>query len=440
MPRRRLLLDLTPLRRSRDFRLLAGGQLVSILGTQLTAVAVPYEVYRLTHSSLQVGLVSLAQLFPLIVGSVIGGSVVDAVDRRKLLLIVETMMAACSAALAVNADMGSALWPLYLAPAVNAGLSGFDGPARSAIIPNLVRREEFTSANAMFQAIFQTGTVVGPAVAGVLLAGAGVKLVFWIDVVSFGASLLAAAAIAPQRPAGGGQRPGVRSIVEGFRFLKGRQAIQGAYLIDIDAMVFGMPRALFPALGTTVFGGGATTVGLLYAAPGAGAVVGALTTGWAGHIRRQGRAVIIAVVAWGAAITAFGLVRWLPAALLLLVVAGWADIISAVFRNTIIQLLVPDRLRGRLSALQIAVVSGGPRLGDLESGSVATGFGNEASIVSGGVACVVGAVVLARIRPGFRRQVHDPAAGAETVDADVEWRRRSAGEVVGELEPGAGQA
>ncbi len=220
MAPRRLLIDLSPLRRSRDFRYLAGGQLISILGTQLTAVAVPYEVYHLTHSSLQVGLVSLAQLAPLIIGSLIGGSVVDAVDRRRLLLVVETLMAACSAGLAVNADLGSVLWPLYLFPALTAGLSGFDGPARGAIIPTLVRREELTSANAMFQAMFQIGSVVGPALAGVLLAGAGVRLVFWIDVGSFGASLAAAALIGPQRPAGGGQRAGLRSIGDGFVFLR----------------------------------------------------------------------------------------------------------------------------------------------------------------------------------------------------------------------------
>jgi Transmembrane secretion effector len=256
--------------------------------------------------------------------------------------------------------------------------------------------------------MFQIGGVVGPAVAGLLLAGAGVKVVFWLDVVSFGAALAAAAAIGPQRPIGGGRRAGLRSVGEGFRFLRGRQPIQGAYLIDINAMVFGMPRALFPALGTGTFGGGAATVGLLYAAPGAGALIGALTTGWAVRVTRQGRAVILAVIGWGAAITAFGLVDWLPAALVFLAVAGWADVISAVFRNTIIQLLVPDRLRGRLSALQIAVVTGGPRLGDLESGAVATGLGNEVSVVSGGVACIVGALVLARARPGFRRQVLEP--------------------------------
>jgi MFS family permease len=217
---------------------------------------------------------------------------------------------------------------------------------------------------------------------------------------------LAVFLISPQpAPLGeGAHRPGLRSILEGLAFVRGRQAIQGAYLIDINAMVFGMPRALFPALAVSRFGGGATTLGFLYAAPGAGALAGALTTGWVSRIQRQGLAVIVAVIAWGAAITGFGLVRWLPLALVLLAAAGCADVISAVFRSTIIQLAVPDSLRGRLAGLQIAVVTGGPRIGDLEAGSVAAAFGNTFSVVSGGLACIAGALLLARALPGFRRQ------------------------------------
>jgi predicted MFS family arabinose efflux permease len=335
-PARRLLIDLTPLRRSRDFRRLVSGELVSVLGTQLTTVAVPYQVYQLTLA---------------------------------------------------------------------AGFSGLDSAGRNAIVPNMVRRSEVSTANAIFQVLFQLGLVAGPALAGLLLAGAGVRFVYWMDVASLGAALLAVLLISPQPPAGeAGHRPGLRSILEGLRFVRGRQAIQGAYLIDINAMVFGMPRALFPALATTSFGGGATTLGFLYAAPGAGALAGALTTGWVSRIQRQGLAVIVAVIAWGAAITGFGLVPWLPAALALLAAAGWADVISAVFRSTIVQLAVPDALRGRLSGLQIAVVTGGPRIGDLESGAVAAGFGDMVSVVSGGLACIAGALLLARLMPGFRRQ------------------------------------
>jgi MFS family permease len=407
---RHVLIDITPLRRSRDFRALTSGELASVLGSQLTEVAVPYQVYRLTHSSLDVGLVSLAALVPLIIGSLIGGSLADAVDRRRMLLVVELMSALSSAGLAVNADTASALWPLFVLPALSAGLSGCDSAARNAIVPNMVRRSEVPAANAMFQSLYQMGAVAGPAAAGLLLAGAGIRFVYWMDVAGYGLCMLAVFLISPQRPAHAGHAPGVRSIIEGFRYLRGRQVIQGAYLLDINAMMFGMPRALFPALASTVFGGGASTVGFLYAAPGAGALAGAVTTGWVGRINRQGLAVIVAVIAWGGAITGFGLVRWLPAALVLLAVAGWADVISAVFRNTIIQLSVPDFLRGRLQGVQIAVVAGGPQLGDLEAGVVATAFGDTTSVVSGGLACIAGAILLARLLPGFRRQRAAPHA------------------------------
>ena len=408
---RRLLIDLTPLRRSRDFRRLVAGQFVSVLGNQLTTVAIPYQVYQLTRSSLDVGLVSVTQLVPLIAGSLLGGSVVDAMDRRRLLMAAQVLMAACSAGLAVNADLAPsrpALWPLFVLPALAAGFSGLDSAGRNAIVPNMVRRSEVSTANAIFQALFQFGLVAGPALAGLLLAGAGVRFVYWMDVASFGVALLAVSLISPQPAGEGAHRPGLRSILEGLTFVRGRQAIQGAYLIDINAMVFGMPRALFPALATSVFGGGASTLGFLYAAPGAGALAGALTTGWVSRIQRQGLAVIVAVIAWGAAVAAFGLVSWLPLALVLLALAGCADVISAVFRSTIIQLAVPDALRGRLAGLQIAVVTGGPRVGDLEAGAVASGFGNTVSVVSGGLACIAGALVLARVLPGFRRQRMEP--------------------------------
>ena len=418
-PGRRLLIDLTPLRRSRDFRRLVAGELISVLGNQLTTVAVPYQVYQLTRSSLVVGLVSTTQLFPLIAGSLLAGSVVDAMDRRRLLMVAQVLMASCSAGLAVNADLGPALWPLFVLPALAAGFSGLDSAGRNAIVPNMVRRSEVSTASAIFQVLFQLGAVAGPALAGLLLAGAGVRFVYWMERRQLlGLALVAVSLISPQPPGRAGHRPGLRSILEGLRFVRGRQAIQGAYLIDINAMVFGMPRALFPALATTFFGGGASTLGFLYAAPGAGALAGALTTGWVSRIQRQGLAVIVAVIAWGVAITGFGLVPWLPAALTLLAVAGCADVISAVFRSTIIQLAVPDALRGRLAGLQIAVVTGGPRLGDLESGVVAAGFGDTVSVVSGGLACIAGALVLARLLPGFRQQRashghHGPAVAAD---------------------------
>jgi MFS family permease len=426
---RHLVLDVSPLRRSRDLRCLVAGQLLSTLGAQLTTVAVPYQVYILTRSSLDVGLVSLATVLPLIAGALLGGSLADAADRRKLLLGAQSLTLLCSAGLAVNADTGPALWPLFALPAMAAGFATATESGLSAILPNLVRRPEVAAVNAMFQALFQIGQVAGPAVAGLLLAGAGVRFVYWMDAATMAAAIAATFLMGPQVPqvlqvpqvpqAGAGHRPGLRSIAAGFSYLRGRPVIQGAYLIDINATVFGMPRAVFPALALTVFGGGARTLGFLYAAPGAGALLGAVTAGWIPRIRRQGRAVLAAVLVWGAAITCFGLVRWLPAALALLAVAGCADVISAVFRDTIISLGVPDELRGRMMGMQMAAVAGAPRIGDAESGAVAAAFTPLTSVVSGGLACIAGALILARLLPAFRRQTASathpaPAPAAES--------------------------
>jgi predicted MFS family arabinose efflux permease len=417
---RRVLVEVGPLRHSRDFRLIFSGQLVSTVGTQLTAVAVPYQVYRITHSSLDVGLVSLAQLVPLLASSLVGGAVADAHDRRRVLMISEAVMGLTSVGLAVNGNLRHpALWPMFALTACAGAVAGFDRPAFNAAIARAVGHGDLAAAYALWQVQFQIGIVVGPALAGLLLSTAGVATVYWLDVATFGVSLASVVALRKQPAAQGATPASWRSVTEGLRYIRGRQVIQGVYLLDVDAMVFGMPRALFPALGLNFFHGGASAVGFLYAAPGAGALVGALTTGWVKGVRRQGRAVIVAVAVWGAAIAAFGLVDVLWVALALLAVAGWADVVSAVFRNTILQSTVPDHLRGRLSAVQIAVVQGGPRLGDLEAGGVAQLAGTTFSVVSGGVACVVGAALLAAALPGFRDQATDPPVPAEEGSASL---------------------
>lgn len=389
---------------SRDFRLLFTGSAVSYLGRQLTVVAIPFQVFTMTGSSLAVGMIGLATLVPLVTLSLAGGAIADAVDRRKLLLVTQLLSAATSAGLALNAGSSSPrLWPIYVLAALSAGLAGVDLPARNATIPNMVGRQLYPSAAALGQIQFQIGQVAGPALAGVIISRVSLAAAYWIDVASFGAAVLAVLLIGPQPPEGGGTRASLSSIAEGLRYVKGRKLLLSTFLIDIDAMVFGMPRALFPALGTGFFGGGAATVGLLYAAPGAGALIGALLTGWVGGVRRQGRAVIVAVIVWGAAIAVFGLVPWLPLGLFLLALAGAADVVSAVFRNTILQLSVPDGLRGRLSSVHIAVVTGGPQLGDAEAGAVAALTSPRVSVVSGGVACIVGVAALIRWVPDLAR-------------------------------------
>ena len=401
---RRLLVDVSPLRDRPDYRLLFTGTLISTLGSQLTVVAIPFQVYRQTHSSFQVGAVSLAQLVPLIVGSLVGGSVGDAVDRRSIMWMTGLALALTSGVLAVNASVAHpALWLVYAVSAVAAGLIGVSNSARAASSATLVGPRHQSSAAALSQIVFQVGTIVGPAVAGILIATVGLSWAYGVDAVTYVVSVAFLRAMAPIPPVPGATRPGLASVAEGVRFLRGNHPLQGIYIIDLNAMVFGMPRALFPALALGPLHAGVRGLGYLYAAPGVGAFLGSVGSGWVGHLRRQGFAVVMAVLAWGAAITAFGFVHVFAVALVLLAVAGWADVISAVLRNTILQTTVPEAFRSRLSSIQMAVVQGGPRLGDLESGGVASAVSTQFSVVSGGIACIIGAVVTAIVLPGFVR-------------------------------------
>jgi MFS family permease len=392
---RRIFADITPLRRHRDFRRLWVGQLVSGMGSQLTVVAVALQAYRLTHSTLVVGLVSTAQLLPLLAGSLVGGALSDAKDRRRLLIITQLALALASAGLVVNAFASHPmLWPVFVCTAVSAAFQGVDSPTRKAVLPVLVPSGDLPAAIALQTVGFQWALVVGPTVAGFIIAVAGMGTVFLIDVATFGVSLVTVLLLPALVPAGGGTPAALGSIVEGLRYLRGQKVLRSTFSIDLIAMIFGMPRAVFPALGVVLFRGGASTVGLLYAAPGAGALLGSLLSGWIGRVRRMGRAVVVSVVLWGAAIAAFGLVRVLWVSLLLLALAGAADVVSAVFRNAILQLTVPDRLQGRLAGTFFAVVAGGPRLGDAETGIVASLVGDQVAVWSGGLACIAGVGVL----------------------------------------------
>lgn len=413
---RRLFIDLAPFRASPQFRLLWAGYLVGVLGNQLTIVAVPLQVYTITHSSFDVGLVSLVQLGPLLLGSLWGGAIADTFDRRRLLIGAQLLLATTSVGLALNATGGRpALWPLFVCSACSAGFAGIDVPTRSALVADLVRRESLVSANALWQLLYTVGQVAGPAAGGILIGRFGVTAVYWIDVATFGVALVCLLALRTERRVREAPRLGLSSLFGGIAYLRGHQVLQGVFLVDLNAMVFGMPRALFPALGLVHFHGSAGTVGLLYAAPGAGAFLGALLSGRVSSVRRQGRAVLVAVTVWGAAITGFGLVHVLWAAVILLGIAGTADVVSAVFRGALIQLLAPEALRGRIQAVQMAVVTGGPRLGDLEAGTVAALAGPVTSVVSGGLACLAGVVVLSRLLPGFRRASVVPHLEGEPV-------------------------
>lgn len=386
------------------------GQTVSMIGSQFTVVAVAFQVYSLTRSSLQVRAVSLTQLLPFVAGTLTGGALGDAVDRRRLVIASSLLLAVTSGGLTLNAinGKGASVVAIYLVTAVAAELAGVVSTCVTSTVPALVTSDQLTSAYALMQVIDQVGMVLGPALSGLLIAALGSPWLYGFDALTFlwTATLLwRMVGTAPSKAARG--RP-MRSVLEGFRYLRGRQVLQGAYLIDLFATVFGLPRALFPALTRTVFHGGPTTLGFLFAAPAAGALIGSLSSGWLAQVRHQGRFVTAAVGAWGAVIVALGYTRVLWAALIVLGLAGWADLISAVLRSTIIQSAVFEQFRSRISAVQMAVVEGGSRLGDLESGGMATAVSTQFSIVSGGIASVIGAIVLAFLLPGFRRYCWGP--------------------------------
>lgn len=399
-----LLVDLSPLRESTTYRWLFGGLLMSHTGRQLTVVAVPFQVYELTGSVLAVGLLGLTQLIPLLAMSLIGGALADAVDRRRLLAVSQLLLAVTAGLLAVNAFAGQpAVWPLYVLTGLNAAISAIDSPTRTAVLPVIVGRNLLPSALALGQLLGNVAKAVVPAAAGVIIATAGLGATYLLEAGLFVVGAMLMWKIQPLPPEGGGTRFSVASIREGLSFVRSSRLLQANFVIDLNAMVFGMPRALFPAIATNVLGGDATTTGLLFAAPGAGALLAALTSGWLSLVRRQGLAVIASVVVWGVAMATFGLTSSLAIALPFLALAGAADVVSAVFRNTILQMAIPDALRGRVSSVHIAVVTGGPRLGDFEAGAVAALTSLRFSVVSGGVACVLGAFAVARFMPELTR-------------------------------------
>lgn len=413
-----VFVDLSPLRASRDFRTLWAGLLVSTTGRQLTYVAVPYQVYVATHNNLAVGLLGLVQAVPLVAAGLYAGAAADRFDRRKVILAALCAQLLASLALLSLAVRGSPpIAALYAITAAAAAFVTLEQASRSASIPRLVGSARLAPALALFQLLVQFALVVGPAVAGLVIGALGLTWAYGIDAACYAVALLLVGRMAAQ-PALEGHtvQLGLRAPVEGLAFAWRRPVILACFGIDLNAMVFGMPRALFPALATGIFQVGAQGMGMLYAAPAGGALVTSVLSGWVGRARRQGRLVIVAVTIWGAAIAVFGLTRNFALALLCLAVAGAADMISAVFRNAILQLATPDRLRGRMSALHSMVVTSGPRLGDLEAGAVATLVNPVFSVVSGGVACVAGALLIAALVPPLRDSAAELADHRQVVD------------------------
>ena len=418
---RRLALDLRPLRASRDLRLLTLGNFVTGLGAQATLVALPYQVYVETRSPLLTGLLGLAELGPLVVMSLLGGALADRLDRRTLLLADQVVLGVITALLcaaAVAGDPPIAL--LFVLGGLLAGASAVQNVARSAIVPNLVEPALMPSALALTFGLYQLTMVIGPGLGGVLIGAFGVEGAYAVDAVTCLAMVATVTALPPQRPqrdAGAEHPPIGRSIREGLRFVRGNQALMGSFAIDLVAMTFGMPRALFPVLAITVYHAGPTGTGLLFASVSAGATVAALTTGWLEHVRRLGLVVIAAVLAWGLAIAAAGVVGSLWLAALMLAAAGAADSVSAVCRSIINQTVTPDALRGRMSSVFSLVVTSGPRLGDVEAGAVAAAAGPRFSVTSGGLACLVGTAAVCVAFPALARYDREEALAARDLTA-----------------------
>ncbi len=388
---RRIAIDVTPLRVSRDFRLLWTGSLISALGSQFVRVGLYIQVYALTGSPAQVGLLGVSALVGNVAGTFIGGSFIDAHDRRGVLIWTQVGHVAVSGWLVAGAIGGHPpLLLLHVANLLTWGLGAIDGAARQAATPRLVGVELMPSAVALNQVLRTSPTAA-----------------YAVDLVSYAGLFIAAIAIQPlpPLPSPDGERPvGVRAVREGIRYVGHHRLIRSTFVIDLIAMIFGMPAALFPVLAVEQFHRGPEVVGLLFAAPAVGALAQLLVAGSVTRIRRQGEAVIWSVAGWGAAIAAFGLVgAHLAWALLFLALAGAADVVSAIFRSTILQVSIPDALRGRLGGIFLLVVSGGPRVGDLEAGIVAAAVSPTFSVVSGGIACIVGAFWCAVRYPELRR-------------------------------------
>jgi transmembrane secretion effector len=406
---RAIAVDRTPFKVSRDYRRIWWAELLSQVGSQITVVAVFIQVYRLTKSPAALGIVGLVQLVPLTVATIVGGPLIDRLDRRKILLVTQLGLVAMSAVLLAGSTLQrTPLWLVYLPVGLAAGFSGVASPTRGSIVPNLIPIELLSSAVALNQIMWNAAMVAGPALGGIIVATSkthGLTFAYTADVVSFAATIYVTLRLQSQIPKDHAEQPstGARAIRDAFRFLRGKRVLQATFVVDLVAMIFGLPRALFPILAVTQFHKGPAIVGALFSSVAIGAVVGASTAGWVTHIRRQGLAVLVAVSLWGASIALFGLVHVLALAFVLLAAAGAADVISAVFRGTILQSTVTDAFRGRLTAIHILVVTGGPRLGDLEAGLVASAFTPTISVVSGGLACIAGVFVIAALIPQFAR-------------------------------------
>ena len=405
MPRpSRLLADIRPLRECPPYRRLWTGSLVSSIGAAMTAFALTLQVYRLTHSAFAVGAIGLVTLVPTLTAGIFGGSLADRVDRRKLVLITSSSLAAVSALLAVQAFAGlRQVWLIYLLAAVEATVVSVDNPARRTFTPRLLPAKLLPAGLALNQLTFQVTLVAGPALAGLITAAGGLRLCYLIDAVSFGAALYSVARLPAMRPVGDVPRRSLRAVADGLRFIVSSRPVAGAFLTDLSATVFGLPVALFPAINAERFGGNPAILGLFMASIGVGGLLSGVLSGRAVHAVRQGRAMLLAVAVWGAAFAGFAVAPWLWLTLACLALAGAADTFTVVFRGAIVQSVTPDALRGRVLAADYVVGAGGGQLGSLEAGALGSLTSPAISALAGGLVTVAAAVVIAIAMPSFAR-------------------------------------
>lgn len=400
-------MDISPLRKRRDYRLLYVGQTLSFVGSMLSYVAVPYQVFELTRSSLWVGLLGSVQLVPLSIAGLFGGALADAVDRRRMLVVCELALAVGAGAMVINAALPRpSVIALFVLSALMSGVNGFHRPALDALTPRLVDRDDLPAVAALGSLRFNVGAIGGPACAGLLISHFGVPIVYVIDALSFGVSVACLAGLGSVPSPEAGEASSLARIAEGLRFARARPELVGTYVVDIVAMTFAMPMALFPNMGERW--GGASATGWLYSAMAIGSLLMTLFSGWTGRVRRQGAAVVWAAGCWGLSIVALGFAPTLPLAVTCLALAGAADMVSGLFRMTIWNQTIPDSLRGRLAGVEMISYMTGPLLGNARAGFVAAALGDAASIISGGVLCVLGVLACVPLLPGFVRYVKAP--------------------------------
>ncbi len=396
-------MDLTPLRRSRDFRILIAAGGVTYLGAMMTYVAVPYQLYRLTGSNLAVGLMGLVELGPLVAFGLYGGALADHYDRRKLLVLAGVAQALLTACLLANAALAQPrIWALYVIGALLAAASALQRPSREALVPRVVRHEDLMAAGALDSFSMQIGLLAGPALGGLLVAGPGPVACYSVDVVGIAVATLLYARLGHHAPSPGSAPPSVAGIAEGLRYAVRRRDLLGTYLVDIAAMITAMPETLFPSLATAVLHR-PDLLGLMYTAGTAGSVIATTTSGWTRRVHHHGRAIVVAALIWGAAIAAAGLARNVWLLLLGLALAGGADMISGIFRSTVWNQTIPDELRGRLAGVEMLSYSIGPLGGQVRAGVVADATSVRAAIVSGGLACMGLVTLTAAALPSFWR-------------------------------------